>query len=359
MLSDITSDQHDSTQCRYCGVTLATRLPSCPSCGANQLDPLGWYPPAAGLANARLAPPPASHAEQLAAPATWNTPAGAEEDRFYAKHEPWRAPRSYRWAWIVGGLAVALLALALAGYFALRPGTQVRAVAPKAVFGAVTAQRAAPTVAASAGSSVSAANAAARTPHSPTPASSVAAAKPPVSAPPVPSPSVSRPSVSTPSVTHLTTPAAPLAVQSARPTPTPPVARHETKSAPEPERPDVLANLQIARALLQRNDLSAAGARLAAVLAVQPRNRDALAMRADLSDRQQQRDTALDAARGCENNGRWVCAWHNAGNALVLDSSSADAKRIIARAMYEEQIDKAQAAPLPTVEPPPAGLYHH
>jgi hypothetical protein len=110
--------------------------------------------------------------------------------------------------------------------------------------------------------------------------------------------------------------------------------------------------------MLQKNNLSAADARLAAVLAVQPKNRDALAMRADLQDREQQRDVALDVARGCENIGRWTCAWHNAGNALVLDSSSADAKRIIARAMSEDQSSKAPG-PAPQAEPVPSGPYHH
>lgn len=146
----------------------------------------------------------------------------------------------------------------------------------------------------------------------------------------------------------------------------PPVARHDTKSAPEPAHQDASTklqmtaqrNLQIARAMLQKNDLAAADARLAAVLAVQPKNRDALAMHGDLSDREQQRDMALDVARGCENSGHWTCAWHNAGNALVLDSSSADARRIIARAMYEAQTAKALAPP-PVADPTPAGVYHH
>jgi hypothetical protein len=55
---------------------------------------------------------------------------------------------------------------------------------------------------------------------------------------------------------------------------------------------------------------------------------------------------------------RWTCAWHNAGNALVIDSSSADAKRIVAQAMREAQSGSAPA-PVPATdssrEPPP----HH
>ncbi|MEW6342792.1 MAG: hypothetical protein AB1704_19210 [Pseudomonadota bacterium] len=468
-------------------MTLAARLPSCPSCGASQLDPLGWYPPAAGSASARLAPPPGSNTPQLAAPAAWQTPAGVEDDRFYAKHDPWRVPKSYRWAWVVGALAVALLAFALAAYFVLRPATEVSVVAPKAVSGAVTAQQAGPSVVAravptvpmtSAASTVSKAPVVsvlpkapavsmaltasavsavpkapvvsmastapavsaipkastvptvptltlARPAHPSTPASAVAAEKapvlppPPVQTPPVArltAPALSMPNTNvpkTPAVQAASAPApvspgaviaqnspAPARVEAKPPAsspevpmrpaapptaPTaqtprtasvpPPVARHETKAAPAPAHPGLLANqqtsqqaiqqanlqrnLQIARAMLQRNDLSAAGGRLAAVLTVQPKNRDALAMHADLTDREQQRDTALDVARGCENIGRWTCAWHSAGSALVLDSSSAEARQIIARAMYEEQIDKAQAAPMPPADPAHADLYHH
>jgi hypothetical protein len=445
MLSDITSDQHDSTQCRHCGVTLAARLPSCPSCGANQLDPLGWYPPAAGSANARLAPPPGSNAPQLAAPAAWQTPAGIEEDRFYAKHDPWREPKSHQWAWVVGGLAVALVAFALAAYLVLRPGAEVSVLAPKAVSGAVTAQRAEAPVAgpvvpaasmASAVPTKPAGSMASAVPTKPTtsmaptvpattvarpaPASTVVAEKAPVPAPPVAklaAPALSIPDTSVPKALAVQgasapapggqsaaiaqnspapvrleatppasspaasmRPAAPLMASSPRTASVPPpVARHDTKAALEPARSGVLTNqqtsqqaskqasqqinlqrnLQIARAMLQKNDLPAAGGRLAAVLTVQPKNRDALAMRADLSEREQQRDTALDVARGCENAGRWTCAWHSAGNALVLDSSNAEARQIIARAMYEEQIDKAQAAPMPPPDPAHAELYHH
>jgi hypothetical protein len=108
-------------------------------------------------------------------------------------------------------------------------------------------------------------------------------------------------------------------------------------------RTDVARNLQIAHAMLQRNNLSAAESRVAAVLVVQPNNRDALSMREDLSARQQQRDAALSDARGCAYMGRWTCAWHNAGQALVIDSSSAEAKRMVAEAMREAQSASAPA----------------
>jgi hypothetical protein len=126
MLSDRSSDQYDSTQCRHCGVTLAARLLSCPSCGANQTDPLGFYPPPAASAKARLPAPQSSIKPQLAAPAAWKTAAGVADDQFYAKHDPWRTPNRHRWAWLVGALAALLLAAVwVAGYLVLTPGGAV------------------------------------------------------------------------------------------------------------------------------------------------------------------------------------------------------------------------------------------
>ena len=473
MLSDVGSDQYDSTQCRHCGVTLAARLLSCPSCGANQTDPLGFYAPPAASAKARLPAPQSSIKPQLAAPAAWKTAAGVADDQFYAKHDPWRKPDRHRWAWRVGALAALLLAAVwVAGYLVLTPGSDAGREAPKAVFGTVTTQQAAPSVGTPAasvansvvpGPSVSTPpapvlaapkavgpKAAEQTLAAQNPAVSKLAESPPVVAPrpaipkqdaaalarskpppqrvEAPTPVVPQvtatprlaapqvtvaPKLAAPQVTATPKPAAspqmavapklvapqmaatpkpaappqmavaprPVAPQiTAAPqpparqpaTPTPPVALaavpRATPAAPDARRdvkgktdqpgPDVVRNLQIARAMLQKDNLSAAGSRLAAVIAVQPKNRDALAMSTDLSERQQQRDVALDVARGCENSGRWTCAWHNAGNALVIDSSSADAKRILARAMVEAEFTSAPAA-APGADPPRDLPYHH
>jgi predicted Zn-dependent protease len=111
--------------------------------------------------------------------------------------------------------------------------------------------------------------------------------------------------------------------------------------------------------MLQKNDLAGAESRLSAVLATQPKNRDALSMRADLSTREQQRDASLDIARACAYMSHWTCAWHNAGNAMVFDSSSAEARGIVAQAMHEVQLENAPlsapAVAAPPREPPP----HH
>jgi len=515
MLSDITSDQSDSIQCRHCGVSLAARLLSCPACGANQadsLDALAWYPPTSPPPTARLPAPPSTVAPQLAAPAAWDTPAGAEDDRFYAKHDPWDVPtRSRRLPVVVA--VVVVLVLAVVAYFVFLSGSEVGNVAPKAVFGSVTAQKAgqvaavpvpapavvpvpvpvpvpasaarvagpvvvkplapaqsstaqgpsvhpstttsasvqapvvpsqtvqsptlhpsttrsasvqppvipsqivqSPTLRPSTAQSASVQAPVVPSPTAQTPASqpstkqSVAAQASGVHSPGAPSPTVqslaspsplassaaSHPSVAsstvvqrpaaqtsvaqtatkqaTPAATkqatptqtaHVSNPAAPKPSSKPSSVPKPAetlAATPHRAMAPTPEtkrdatdsqaqtRPDVTKNLQIAHGMLQRDNLSAAESRVAAVLAVQPTNRDALSMRDDLSARQQQRDAALDVARGCEYMQRWTCAWHNAGSALVIDSSSAEAKRIITDAMQEAQPKSAPAAPAPVAE---------
>jgi hypothetical protein len=429
MLSEITSNHSDSIQCRHCGVTLAARLLSCPSCGANQadsLDPLGWYPPTSSSAKGRLPPPRSPIAPQLAAPAAWTTLAGAEDDRFYAKHDPWGGSSRSRVVPVLVALLLALLVLAVAGYFVLRPSSEVGKVAPKAVFGSVTAQTAEQVAAVPAPASAAVAG--------PAPAARVTGAvvvkpsasaplvakqaEPAVSAPErvVPTPtgqrssepaivargsnaevagsqsstapnSVSRPSIapgtvvqapaaqplaarkSTAQTAQISTPSAPKPSIVARRAETLAAVPHRaTSPAPETKRgvtgkldqarPDVSRNLQIAHAMLQRDNLSAAESRVGAILAVQPNNRDALSMREDLSARQQRRDAALDTARGCEYMGRWTCAWHNAGNALVIDSSSEEAKRIVAEAMHEAQSRSVRVA-APVTEPPHEPLPHH
>jgi hypothetical protein len=429
MLSEITSNHSDSIQCRHCGVTLAARLLSCPSCGANQadsLDPLGWYPPTSSLTKGRLPPPRSPIAPQLAAPAAWNTLAGAEDDRFYAKHDPWGGPSRSRVVPVVVALLLALLVLAVAGYFVLRPGSEVGKVAPKAVFGAVTAQTAgqvaavpaqapavvagpapaarvtgavvvkpsasAPLVAKQAEPAVSAPERVVPTPtgqRSSEPAivargssAEVAGSQSSTAQDPVSHPSIASGTVvqapaaqplaarrSTAQTAQISTPSAPkpstvakraetLAAVPHRATSPAPEAKRDVTGKLDQARPDVSRNLEIAHAMLQRDNLSAAESRVAAILVVQPNNRDALSMREDLSARQQQRDAALDTARGCEYMGRWTCAWHNAGNALVIDSSSEEAKRIVAEAMQEAQSRSVRVA-APVTEPPHEPLPHH
>jgi hypothetical protein len=404
MPGDFISGQSDSTACRHCGATLAARLPSCPACGASQDDPPGWYTPAAaaagaaGSANARLSAPRASLEPQLAAPAAWNTAAGIADDQFYAKHDPWREPNRHGKMWLAAGTLAVLVVAGWSGYLLLRPDVDGSHAVPKAASGTVTSQMTrpapmmsrhpaialAPSSVASTPSVAKEGGVARRSEPVPAVPKSVAVAVAPVepkapahtaaparsveAMPTMPAmPTTPRPAAAVPK------PEAPgLATQnrvdSRAKGPAPAVSRPLASSTPDAQRAaksnadqtsrEVAKNLQIARAMLARDDLSQARSRLAAVTAAQPKNRDAQSLAATLSAREQQRDVVLQAARDCESSGRWICAWHNAGNAMVLDAGSVDAKRILSHAMHEAEAAKTPAA-APVVAPPHSVPDHH
>jgi hypothetical protein len=170
-------------------------------------------------------------------------------------------------------------------------------------------------------------------------------------------PVVSKPAEASPAASHRLASAAP---------PTPAVKRDAKSNADQTSR-NTTRNLEVARAMLSKDDLTEARSHLTAVIAAQsktaqPRNRDALSLeetlRETLSVREQQRDAVLQAARDCEISGRWICAWHNAGEAMVIDSGSADAKRILSHAMHEAEATK-ELATAPVVVPSRELRYHH
>ena len=101
------------------------------------------------------------------------------------------------------------------------------------------------------------------------------------------------------------------------------------------QRADAERNLKAAHGYLQRGNLSATRARLAAAISAQPDNRDARRMRAEVSTLEQQRDALLSLARGCGYVGQWECASHNANEALRIDSSSKAARRLVTIASQE------------------------
>ncbi|MFM0629077.1 hypothetical protein [Paraburkholderia xenovorans] len=121
---------------------------------------------------------------------------------------------------------------------------------------------------------------------------------------------------------------------------------------PDQPRADVSRHLRAARANLQQNNLSATRVRLAAAIAAQPDNRDALVMRSTVSQREQQRDALLSLARGCGYIARWTCVSHNAGTALQIDSSSKEAQRLVTLAQRETELQMPPPAE-PAPEPPP------
>jgi hypothetical protein len=134
----------------------------------------------------------------------------------------------------------------------------------------------------------------------------------------------------------------------------------EAKAAADQSARDAAKNLQLARTLLAKDDLSGARSHLASALAAQPKNHDAQSLDSALSEREQQRDAALQLARNCESSARWICAWHNAGSAIVMDSGSPDAKRILSLAMHEAEAPKVGvSAPAPDIVSPRDLPNHH
>ncbi|MBN3752315.1 hypothetical protein G3N95_05150 [Paraburkholderia sp. Tr-20389] len=93
-----------------------------------------------------------------------------------------------------------------------------------------------------------------------------------------------------------------------------------------------LISLALARAHggLENNDLHAVRSGVYWALSLQPDNRDALLLKLDLVSREKARDAALKAARSCVGQDNQQCVLQNASNALSIDSSSAEARALIA-----------------------------
>lgn len=128
-------------------------------------------------------------------------------------------------------------------------------------------------------------------------------------------------------------------------------ARDEMARHLASERAEVARNIASARASLDKDNLEPARGAIMNVLAVQPGNGSALQMQADLASREHERDALLGYARLCEREGQWTCMWENAGRAVSMDTSSAEAKWLLSHAMVEHATHDAQHynpdAPLP------------
>ncbi|SAL57404.1 hypothetical protein AWB70_05040 [Caballeronia cordobensis] len=96
-----------------------------------------------------------------------------------------------------------------------------------------------------------------------------------------------------------------------------------------------LMPLALARARdgLGKNNLQLARSGISWALSLQPDNPEALRLKQDLLSRETVRNAALKAARSCVVQERAMCAWQNANTALSIDSSSNEAKGLIARSM--------------------------
>jgi Tfp pilus assembly protein PilF len=111
--------------------------------------------------------------------------------------------------------------------------------------------------------------------------------------------------------------------------------------------PRAQIELQLARANMDKNNLTTARAVLSRVLVEQPNNIDAIKLNADLEDRELKRNAILLAARSCATRDQWTCVWRNAGNALVIDASSAEAKQLLTQAMWQSELNSRTGATPP------------
>lgn len=128
-----------------------------------------------------------------------------------------------------------------------------------------------------------------------------------------------RPSAPTPA-----TPQAPAVAQS------PPATQPSARDAGDKNRKMMPIALSRAHDGLARNDLHMARSGVYWALSLQPDNPEALQMKQDLLSRERARDDALKAARSCVVQQSPICAWQNANHALSIDSSSTEAKALVA-----------------------------
>lgn len=327
MLSDLTSDQHDSPRCGHCGVPLAGRFTPCPSCHHRPVDaPRAHAAPRPSLKvplNEPLNDPQSLVDSRLPARKLWDPSSRALVNSYEFVEEPAVAVSAYQRLRQPLVLAASALTVTSAVYLGFIHSNDSKVGTPIAVSGKVQTQNAAPLAV------VPQKPAAAVTQRSTT-------------------------AIPQKSITILAQAQAPAAATplSRRVASVEPDAKRnpggQSGKPPDKPRADVSRHLRAARADLQQNNLSATRVRLAAAISVQPDNRDALNMRATLNAREQQRDALLSLARGCGYIARWNCVSHNAGTALQIDSSSKEAQRLVMLAQHEAQLQIP-----PPVEPAP------
>jgi len=107
------------------------------------------------------------------------------------------------------------------------------------------------------------------------------------------------------------------------------------KASADKNQESIPLALALARAHdgLGKNNLQLARSGIFWALSLQPDNPEALRLKQDLLSRERARNAALKAARGCVVQERAMCAWQNANTALSIDSSSHEAKGLVARSM--------------------------
>lgn len=325
MLSDMTSDLHDFPPCGHCGAPLGGRFAFCPACNAGPVDSLDVCPGTASPLKVPLSHTPPMLVPPYRAPKLWRAPSRALAHPYDSMSEgPVTIPVYQRLRRpLVQGASMIVVASAV--YLGFIHSNDTSVGTPIAVSGKITTQ-----------------------PVTPPPQVAVHAQRAgPVHAAPMPPAVVVAP--------------APRRVATASSN-----AAHnlgsQISSQQDKPRVDVSRHLYAARADLVENNLSATKARLAAAISVDPGNRDALRMRATVTEREQQRDALLNLARGCGYIARWDCVSHNAGNALQVDASSKEAQRLVTLAARETGlaiVTPSEPAPAPEPADPTISINHH
>lgn len=373
MPREIGSDQYVPLRCAHCNAKLASPFAFCPHCGANQLDHQSDTRAAYDARAAAGARGPASTASSGArgpAEPTWRPPLDESGDRFALygsgsgagglEHRDYfgdTEPRRWvdtRWHAKVSHYAIPVLvaaALLFTAHAFFTRKSDSPDLPPQVASGAVAdsgqaagnggaqidqayqANQANQTYQGNPGYQAGLAN------QGSTPAQPVSQMQPNTNVQAAP---MQPDTAQAPALTTANTPntASEKGMANA-PSSTTAYAGAPTVGTPAQRRSDevrsrVAASLQSARINLEKNNLGSARAALMNVLAEDPNNAQALRMRGDLMDREQQRDSMLASARGCEAQGRWTCVWHNAGNALTIDSSNGEAHWLLSQALMRE-----------------------
>lgn len=397
MLSDLTSDQHDPSRCGHCGVPLAGRFTPCPSCHQWPHESLG----ARAAPRSSLQVPlhePLNDSQplvdsRLPIRKIWNPSSRALVNPYEFVEEPVVAVPTYQRLRQPFVLTASVLVVTSAVYLGFIRSNDSKVGAPIGVSGKVQTQSVAPLAVLPQKSAPAGAQRSATAP--PQKPATILAQKPVVAVPQKPvAAAPQKPVVALAQQPVAALPQKPVAsvaaqkpttVAALRPAParsppipppaaSPPLARRvasvdpgaksdsggQSGKPPDKVRADVSRHLRAARANLQENNLSATRARLAAAIAAQPDNRDALNIRSTLSAREQQRDALLSLARGCGYIARWTCVSHNAGTALQIDSSSKEAQRLVTLAQRETELQMPPAAePAPESAPDTRDLTSH
>jgi hypothetical protein len=282
------SSSPDSVTCRRCGNAMSSDADTCPHCGADHGGTSAATKSATFASGMRL--PFGARREALSTPSPY--PSVPEEEELAGTGEQhWDMSKTVT----LGAVALALVA---GGVIYSQHGdnatTRSETPAGQSAYGAIDMKTAH---------------------NTPAPA-------------PVPAPLPAVPATrSATAVKQAQTPAAPS------------VAAREALPAESSSRAAAAAlasatdNLQAARDAIQRGDLTTARRRFSKIPASQLAAGNVQRTQAELTGLERQRDEMLQAARGCEATGSWLCVRQNARDVLTIDASNAEAQTLVEHAI--------------------------